>query len=261
MNLKLYQVDAFADRIFSGNPAAVCPLDQWLEDGIMQSIAMENNLSETAFFVKSGNSYEIRWFTPTVEVNLCGHATLASAFVLFSEIEPDKVEIDFFSPRSGELKVRKDGDLLTLNFPSDHLSETPLTPELYRGLNLKPIKALKGRTDLLLVYEKEAQIRGLIPDFTEIAKIDARGVIVTAPGDEVDFVSRFFAPKVGVNEDPVTGSAHTSLTPYWSAVLGKPRLSARQLSKRGGSLICEQKGERVEISGRCVMYLRGEIAI
>lgn len=261
MEQKIYQVDAFADRIFSGNPAAVCPLDRWLSDDILQKIAMENNLAETAFYVKEGSRYQIRWFTPEVEVDLCGHATLASAFVLFNHEYHEGDLIHFYSPRSGELTVSRNADLLTLNFPADNLEQIELTEEIKAGFNINPVSAFKGKTDYMLVYEKEAQIKALTPFFDNISKLKVRGIIVTAPGDEVDFVSRFFAPQVGVNEDPVTGSAHTSLTPYWSERLHKTALSAIQLSARKGYLKCTQLGDRVEISGNARLYLKGEIFI
>ena len=261
MEQKIYQVDAFADRIFSGNPAAVCPLDRWLSDDILQKIAMENNLAETAFYVKEGSRYQIRWFTPEVEVDLCGHATLASAYVLFNHEHHEGELIQFFSDRSGDLSVSRNGDLLTLNFPADTLEQIELSEQITDGFNIKPVLAFKGKTDYMLVYEKEAQIRALTAFFDNISKLKVRGIIVTAPGDEVDFVSRFFAPQVGVNEDPVTGSAHTSLTPYWSERLHKTELSAIQLSARKGYLKCTQLGDRVEISGKASLYLKGEIFI
>ncbi len=259
MKLKIYQIDAFAESLFSGNPAAVCPLDEWLSDELLQKIAMENNLSETAFYVKQGNEYQIRWFTPTVEVDLCGHATLAAAYVLFNQENHFGNTVSFNSLKSGNLKVTKNGDLLTLNFPADTLKSIDLTDNLTAGFNIKPVAALKGKTDYILVFENENQIKNLIPDFQIISNLDARGVIVTAKGDEVDFVSRFFGPQSGVNEDPVTGSAHTSLTTYWAKVLGKNELIALQLSKRRGFLNCVYLNDRVEISGRGRLYMAGEI--
>ncbi len=261
MKLKIYQVDAFTDKVFSGNPAAVCPLDQWLDDALMQNIAMENNLAETAFYVKSGNEYHIRWFTPTVEVDLCGHATLAAAFVLFNFENHTESEIRFLSSRSGELIVTKHGDSLTLNFPSDSVEPVELTSDLIAGFNLEPVEAYKGKTDFMLVFENESQVKELVPEIDLIAKIDARGIIVTAPGDTADFVSRFFAPQSGIDEDPVTGSAHTTLTPFWAKKLGKNELSAIQLSGRKGYLDCKFLNERVEISGQARLYLKGEIFV
>lgn len=261
MKQKIYQVDAFAEELFSGNPAAVCPLEDWPEDELLQKIAMENNLAETAYFVKAGAHFELRWFTPTTEVDLCGHATLASAYVLFHQLGYNEQTIRFQSRRSGPLTVSKEDDLLTLDFPADSITEVSITDALTRGLNLQPQKIFKGKSDYMFVYEREEDIKQLIPDFPTIQTIDARGIIVTARGNTVDFVSRFFAPQCGVNEDPVTGSAHTTLTPFWSRILNKKVLTAKQLSARGGFLQCEDHGERVSISGRCKLYLEGEIFI
>jgi len=259
MKLKIYQVDAFSETVFSGNPAAVCPLNEWLDDELLQKIAMENNLSETAFYIKQGNEYFIRWFTPAVEVDLCGHATLATAFVLFNYEHHLENTINFNTLRSGKLKVTRQEHSLTLDFPTDVCEQIELTDELTEGFNIKPIEALKGKTDYVLVYENENQIKKLIPDFLLISKLNARGVIVTAKGDHVDFVSRFFGPQCGVNEDPVTGSAHTTLTPFWAKRLGKNELTAVQLSKRKGYLKCKYLNDRVEISGQGKIYLIGEI--
>ncbi|HUI72572.1 MAG TPA: PhzF family phenazine biosynthesis protein [Spirochaetia bacterium] len=260
MRLTLYQVDAFTGKLFSGNPAAVCPLEQWLPVELMRNIARENNLSETAFVVPEGNDFWIRWFTPSVEVDLCGHATLASGHVYFHHRQFPGNEIRFHS-RSGLLRVRRQNDLLTLDFPADPATKIELFPELTAGFNIKPKEGYRGKTDFLLVYEDESQIADLAPDFRAIAKVDARGVIVTARGRSVDFVSRFFGPQSGVDEDPVTGSAHTTLTPYWSTVLGKKELTAMQLSSRRGSLQCKYLGDRVEISGKAMTYLIGEIDV
>jgi PhzF family phenazine biosynthesis protein len=259
MKQKIYQVDAFADKVFSGNPAAVCPLDQWLSNDMLHKIAMENNLAETAFYVKQDNEYHIRWFTPTVEVDLCGHATLAAAFVLFNHEGHSENMIHFHSPRSGALSVTKKGDLLTLNFPTDKLEKVALSDEITHCFDVKPILAFKGKTDYFLVFNEEAEIRKATPVLDVIAKLKARGVIITAKGDKVDFVSRFFAPQSGINEDPVTGSAHTSLTPYWAKQLGKTDLTAIQLSERKGYLQCTYLNDRVEISGEGKLYLIGEI--
>lgn len=259
MKQKIYQIDAFADKVFSGNPAAVCPLDTWLDDETMLKIAAENNLAETAFFVKKGDYFEIRWFTPTVEVDLCGHATLATAFVLFNHENYTGSTIEFSSPRSGKLTVTKNGGLLTLNFPSDHLEQIALTDEIGNCFNLMPTSAFKGKTDYLLVFENEEEIKNIQPVFTEISKLNVRGVIITAKGNEADFVSRFFAPQVGVNEDPVTGSAHTTLIPYWSKQLNKTEMTAIQLSERKGYLQTKYLNDRVEISGEGKLYLIGEI--
>jgi predicted PhzF superfamily epimerase YddE/YHI9 len=257
--LPIYQVDAFTDKVFSGNPAAVCPLQQWLSEDIMQKIALENNLAETAFFVKNKNQYDIRWFTPTVEVDLCGHATLAAAYVLFQVLGISDQEITFHSHRSGPLHVKREADWLTLNFPTDTIGSVPLNNQLEACFDICPREAYRGKTDYLLVFDAEDDIRSLEPSLERISRLDARGVIVTAPGDEVDFVSRFFGPAVGVPEDPVTGSAHTSLLPYWAQRLGKNELSARQLSTRGGEIRCKYLGERVEIAGQGQLYLKGEI--
>jgi len=260
MELKIYQIDAFAEEIFTGNPAAVCPLDAWLPDEILQKIAMENNLAETAYYVKEKEGYRIRWFTPAVEVDLCGHATLASAFVLFHHEEYHGNQI-IFNSRSGPLKVTKQNELFTLNFPIDISKEVELLPELITPFNFKPVKAFKGKTDYMLVFENETQIRNMNSDLGLISKIKARGVMVTAKGDKVDFVSRFFGPQSGVNEDPVTGSAHTTLAPYWSDVLGKTELTAIQCSARSGNLKCKLVRDRVEISGHGKTFLIGKIFI
>ena len=261
MKQKIYQIDAFTDTLFSGNPAAICPLNEWLPDNILQKIAMENNLAETAFYVKQDNEYEIRWLTPTVEVDLCGHATLAAAFVLFNFENYIGNEISFYSKRSGKLNVSKQGEYLTLNFPSDIFEPIDLSSALINAFDIKPIEAYKGKTDYLLVFENESQIKSVIPNFETISKLDARGIIITSKGDNVDFVSRFFAPQSGINEDPVTGSAHTTLTPYWAKKLNKNELTAMQLSDRKGNLKCKYLNDRVEISGQAVLYLKGEIFV
>lgn len=261
MKQKIYQVDAFTDKVFSGNPAAVCPLEKWLSDDIMQKIAMENNLAETAFCVKDRDRYIIRWFTPAVEVDLCGHATLATAYVLFNILNHPGDSIYFESPRSGKLTVTRNKDLLTLNFPTDTIEKIELSDDISAGFSIKPVAAYKGKSDYMLIYGNESQVRTLIPDFRLIAKLGDRGVIVTAKGDKCDFVSRFFAPQAGINEDPVTGSAHTTLTPYWAGVLKKNVLSAMQVSKRGGHLTCRYLNDRVEISGNCRLYLTGELEL
>jgi predicted PhzF superfamily epimerase YddE/YHI9 len=261
MKIPIYQVDAFTNERFKGNPAAVCPLDSWLPDTVMQNIASENNLAETAFIVAAGAQYQIRWFTPTVEVDLCGHATLASAYVLFHELGFAGELINFVSQRSGPLSVTKIGSDLALNFPVDTLVELPLKPEFAFGLSQAPHAVFKGKTDYLFVYESEAEILALQPDFEALKTHSVRGIIVTAPGETTDFVSRFFGPACGVNEDPVTGSAHTTLTPYWASVLGKTELTARQLSQRTGDLTCKLIENRVEIAGEAVLYLRGEINV
>lgn len=260
MKLTLYQIDAFAEKVFSGNPAAVCVLDSWLEDETMQKIAQENNLAETAFLVKNANRYEIRWFTPEIEVDLCGHATLASAYVLFGFFENTSSELEFFSPRSGILKVDKSDDgHLTLDFPADETTFVDEIDAITNSIGLKPLQTIKGKTDYLLIYNSQKEIEQISPNFHLLDQLDCRGVIVSSPGDEVDFVSRFFAPQCGIPEDPVTGSAHTTLIPYWSKILGKENMTAKQLSPRGGNLQCENHGERVKISGKAVLYMVGEI--
>jgi PhzF family phenazine biosynthesis protein len=258
--MKIYQVDAFAKNLFQGNPAAVVPLEDWLPDTLMQQIAMENNLAETAFFAREGEDFRIRWFTPSTEVDLCGHATLASAFVLYHYLGYSGDTIRFHS-RSGLLTVSRQGELFSLNFPADHVTEVELLPELAAGLTPKPVKAFRGKTDYMLVYEREQDILDLRVDLSRLALVQARGIIVTAPGNEVDMVSRFFAPQSGIDEDPVTGSAHTTLTPYWAQVLGKNRLTAVQLSARRGWLECELKGDRVLIKGQAKAFLQGELLL
>lgn len=261
MKIKMYQIDAFASNLFSGNPAAVCILDSWLDDTVMQNIAMENNLSETAFAVKDNDQYLIRWFTPIFEVNLCGHATLATAYVLFSYFEKNSTKINFHSSRSGPLSVTKNNELLTLDFPKDTI--IPITPskEMIVALGAVPSKGFEGRDDFMMVYDSQDQIESISPDFSKLSRLGRRGVIVTAPGNTVDFVSRFFAPQCGVDEDPVTGSAHTTLVPYWAKQLDKKTLSAQQLSKRGGQLQCELHDDRVKICGKAVQYMVGEISL
>ncbi len=261
MNLTLYQVDAFAEHVFSGNPAAVCPLAEWLADDILLKIAAENNLSETAFYVPKGNGFEIRWFTPTVEVDLCGHATLATAFVLHQHEKYSGSTINFYSPRSGRLPVAVRDGAYVLNFPVDHVAAIPLIEELLSATDKTPIAGYKGKTDYMLVFEKEDDIATIRPDFSAIAQLKARGVIVTARGNNYDFVSRFFAPAVGINEDPVCGSAHTTLVPYWAGQLNKEELKAYQLSERGGELHCRLLDERIELGGKAVLYMKGEIFV
>ena len=256
MKLRLFHVDAFADRLFSGNPAAVCPLAEWLPDGVMQSIAAENNLSETAFFVPRGDEYELRWFTPLAEVDLCGHATLGSAFVIFKVLQRDRSVVRF-STKSGVLEVNRDGDLYTLDLPSLPPAPCAIPHGLTEALGKNPVEMLAAKA-FVAVMETEAEIRNLTPDFAKLARLP-RTMMVTAPGDSADFVSRYFAPSRGVAEDPVTGSAHCTLTPYWSARLGKTKLVARQLSRRGGELRCELRRDRVLLAGRAILYLQGTI--
>ncbi len=259
MRLPLYQVDAFTDRLFRGNPAAVVLLEQWLPDEVMQAIAAENNLAETAFVIPREGSSLLRWFTPAVEVDLCGHATLASSHVLFSTRFPSRKKLTF-STTSGDLHVTRAGDLLRLDFPSRPGEPIAVSDAVVAALGARPREAYLAR-DLLTVFAGENEIRDLRPDFDRVAALDAMAVIVTAPGTDVDFVSRFFAPRVGIPEDPVTGSAHCTLVPYWADRLGKTALTARQLSARGGDLLCDLQGDRVGIAGRAVEYLRGEINV
>lgn len=259
MNLTIYQVDAFTKQIFAGNPAAICPLTKWLPDELMQKIAAENNLSETAFFVKRNNLYELRWFTPTFEIDLCGHATLASAFIIFNELGSTETVLKF-QTKSGILTVEKQNDLLILDFPARPAEKCEVPGALIGAIGKTTTQILKSR-DYLMVYESEEEVRQINPNFAELLKIDAHAVIVTAKGDTCDFVSRFFAPEVGVFEDPVTGSAHCTLIPFWAEKLGKEKLFARQISARGGELFCELKKDRVKIGGNAVLYLKGEIYI
>jgi len=261
MRIPLYQIDAFAEGPFTGNPAAVCPLEAWLPEPVMQQIAAENNLSETAFFVPEGEGYRLRWFTPTTEVDLCGHATLASAFVVFRWLKPERSEVTFATQQAGLLTVTRDGDLLALDFPARPPMLCPLPPGLEQALGRPPVAVLAAR-DYLAVYDTADQIAALTPDFVAIAALDRFAVIATAPGTgATDFVSRFFAPARGVDEDPVTGSAHCTLIPYWAERLGKSRLEARQLSRRGGALSCAMRSDRVTIAGRALLYLEGIITI
>ena len=257
MKLKLYQIDAFSSKVFSGNPAAVCPLQEWLDDDTLQNIAAENNLSETAFFVKRYDRYEIRWFTPTAEVDLCGHATLASGFVINKYIEKSMEQIKFES-KSGQLTVNIEGDLISLDFPARIAEKTNPPKVLTNALGKAPKEARFNKT-YLLVYDVQETLEKLEPEVEEFLKVKTHGVIITAPGNNVDFVSRFFAPDVGIKEDPVTGYAHTLLIPYWAERLNKNKLNALQLSKRGGELKCEYLEDRVKIAGYASLYLEGNI--
>lgn len=260
MKIPFFQVDAFASEPFRGNPAAICPLDSWLPDELMQCIAMENNLSETAFFVAEGGGYRLRWFTPTVEIDLCGHATLASAFLLMTRLRPELQSVVFES-RSGPLRVTREGDLFALDFPSRPPLRMQPPSDLVRALGMEPTEFWKAR-DLMAVYDTEKQVRALRPDMVKLGALpDALAMIVTAPGESVDFVSRFFAPAHGVAEDPVTGSAHCTLIPFWAERLGKSSLRALQVSARGGELFCEDRGGRVTIAGRAVLFAEGSIFV
>lgn len=259
MTLSLYQVDAFAQQVFTGNPAAVCPLSAWLADEVLQAIAEENNLSETAFMVAEGNGYRLRWFTPTAEVDLCGHATLAAAHVLYKHLGYTQAEIEFYT-RSGTLIVTQGADGMTMDFPAAQSQVIPTPSAIVSALGVTPLQVLEN-FDYVVVLENEQQVRDLQPDFLQLRQLPLRGVVVTAPGNTVDFVSRGFYPKLGINEDPVTGSAHCETVPYWAERLGKTRLHARQISRRSGDILCELRGNRVLMTGRAVTYLRGEMSL
>lgn len=257
--IPIYQIDAFSETVFGGNPAAICPLDAWLPDDRMQAIAAENNLSETAFLIPNTDGFDLRWFTPTTEVDLCGHATLASAYLIFARLDPAATAVRF-STRSGILEVSRDGDLLVMDFPALAALPEDAPPELSNGLEMAPDEVLRA-TNYLAVFEKQAHVASLAPNMEKLAELYPYGVIATAPGEDVDFVSRYFAPAHGVPEDPVTGSAHCTLVPYWARRLDKPKLHARQISARGGELFCEDRGDRVSIAGRAVLYLEGTISV
>ncbi len=259
MQLRMFQIDAFTDVVFGGNPAAVCPLDSWLADATLQAIARENNLSETAFFVPADGAYDLRWFTPVAEVDLCGHATLASAYVVFHHLRPEAGAVAF-ETKSGRLEVTRCDDRLTMDFPA--LAASPVTPtsDLAAGLGAEPA-AVFADMDYLALFEHEAEVLAIEPDLTALDRLDRRGVIVTAPGESEDFVSRFFCPHHGIPEDPVTGSAHCMLAPFWAARLGKATLRARQVSARGGVLQCSTGGGRVRLAGHAAQYLEGVITV
>lgn len=259
MKLPIYQIDAFADEVFKGNPASVCPLDSWIPDETMQKIAQENNQAETAFYVKDGDAYQIRWFTPMAEVSLCGHATMAAAYVLFNYENYKSDEITFGS-KGGGLTVRRNDDEIILNFPASAFKIAKLPDGMLEGLGVLPTE-LYHNEDYMMVLDSEDEVRALKPNFDALKRVNTRGIIVTAKGDKVDFVSRFFAPNVGINEDPVTGSAHTTMIPYWSKKLHKTEMIADQISSRGGRLKCKDLGNRVEMAGKVVTYLVGEISI
>jgi PhzF family phenazine biosynthesis protein len=261
MKLPIYQVDAFASRPFAGNPAAVVPLPRWVDDGLLQAIAAENNLSETAYLVGGGGGYEIRWMTPATEVDLCGHATLASAWVVFEKLEPGRREVTFFS-NSGPLRVSREGDSLALDFPSQPAEAAEGSKDaLAAALGRVPSESWKASRDYMAVFDSEEEVRALAPDRERTLALGRHAVIATAPGRTVDFVSRFFAPAFGIGEDPVTGSSHCTLVPYWAKRLGRKRLSAVQVSARGGELVCEDRGERVSIGGSVAPYLEGTIEV
>ena len=257
--IPLYQVDAFAAETFAGNPAAICPLDTWLPDEVLQAIALENNLSETAFLVKTGEGYDLRWFTPVHEVDLCGHATLGSAHVIATHLEPGCEAVAFMT-RSGRLEVARDGALYTMDFPAQVPSRVDDAAPFAAALGSAPLETwVAGKT--MAVLASQADVLAATPDLDKVLALPGDGLIITAPGEDCDFVSRYFAPHGGIPEDPVTGSAHCVLTPYWSERLGKSRMTARQVSKRGGELTVELRGDRVLISGRVAPYLEGRIFV
>jgi PhzF family phenazine biosynthesis protein len=260
MDVPIYQVDAFSSKLFGGNPAAICPLDQWLPDATLQSIAAENNLAETAYYIRKNGGFHIRWFTPGVEIDLCGHATLAAAHVIMEIRKEAKQGRVAFDSKSGELIVTRESDLYALDFPTRPPVETTFDEKLYEALGAKPTRVLAAR-DYLCVFDTEAEVRAVKPNMDKLAAMDRFATIITAPGTDCDFVSRFFAPAQGVPEDPVTGSAHCTLIPYWASRLGKTKLFARQVSPRGGELWCEHRGDRVIIAGRAVKYLEGTIVV
>jgi PhzF family phenazine biosynthesis protein len=262
MRIPLYQIDAFTSRRFGGNPAAVCPLSEWLSDATMQAIAAENNLAETAFFVAQGDGYLLRWFTPTIEVELCGHATLASGYVVTRILAPERRSVTFDTLRAGPLEVTRDGDILAMDFPAWPPEAKGADPRVLAALGLAPAQSFVARGRALAVYDRPEDVTALRPDFAAMRAVPGADAIATAPGrDGVDFVSRYFAPNHGVDEDPATGSAHCVLTPYWAERLGKQQLTARQISARGGDLVCTLRGGRVTLAGRAVLYLEGMITI
>jgi PhzF family phenazine biosynthesis protein len=260
MKIPIYIADAFCKHPFSGNPAAICPLNEWISDGLMQNIAMQNNLSETSFIVPVKDGFQIRWFTPVAEVDLAGHPTLATAHILFTEMNY-RGNVIIFHSKSGRLTVKKEADEYILNFPTDIIKEVPLPTYLAEAFNVHPVDCYIGKMDYMLVFKSQEEIENATPVLALIAQAETRGVIITAPGEEVDFVSRYFAPQYGIDEDPVTGSAHTTLIPYWWLRFGRIKMSAQQLSKRQGFLSCVYLEDRVEIGGKCNTYLRGEIEI
>jgi PhzF family phenazine biosynthesis protein len=261
MKLTIYQVDAFAETIFKGNPAAVIPLEDWIEDSLMQQIAMENNLSETVFFVKTDAGYHIRWFTPEYEIDLCGHATLASAYIIKNFIEPHVQEISFTTQKAGTLKAAAKDGLYTLDFPARMPEPCQVPEKLLASIGTTAVVEVLRSRDYFVVLPNEEAVRNAEPDYTVMKELDTIGVIVTAKGHEADVVSRCFYPGAGIPEDPVTGSAHCNIVPYWSEKLGKTKLFCQQLSPRGGDLQCELAGDRVLMSGKCVLFLQGEITV
>jgi PhzF family phenazine biosynthesis protein len=260
MRLKLYQIDAFTGRVFSGNAAGVCPLNAWLPDATMQAIAAENNVGATAFFAGVAPRYKLRWFAPTMELLLCGHATLASAFVIMTELDRALHGVEF-ETKGGILKVTRDGELFTMDFPAYPPRAAVAPPRLAAALGIPAVEAIWEANKYLVLLGSETEVRALRPDFSSFDGLQGMDVIVTARGDDCDFVSRYFAPNHGIAEDPATGSTHCTLAPFWAERLGKSQLSARQVSQRGGELHCEMRGDRVQISGRCAKYLEGEFTI
>lgn len=258
MKLEIYQIDAFANNVFQGNPAAVCPLESWLDDSILQAIASENNLSETAFFVRKNDAYEIRWFTPVKEVDLCGHATLASAFVIFDILGEDASNELSFNSRSGQLKVKRQASRISMDFPAQPGSPVAVSEQIRSLFDFSPLACLKSE-DYIIVADCEQTVADAVANYELLKQLDLRGVIITAPSEKYDFVSRFFAPKYGILEDPVTGSSFTQLVPYWAERLQKTNFHAKQISKRGGEVYCQHMGQRVQISGAAVLYLSGVI--
>ena len=264
MRIPLFQVDAFTSRPLAGNPAAVCPLDRWLDDGLLRKVAAENNLSETAFFVPKGPDYELRWFTPRCEVRMCGHATLASAHIILNHLKPELREVRFATRFRGMFTVWKDGGRFAMDFPAGSSTPSASVPvELARALGERPnsVQLVDGNDEYIAVYETENAIRSIRPDFARLEQLHPFAVAITAPGEKADFVSRYFAPSYGVPEDPVTGSSHCALAPYWAGRLGKTHLHARQVSQRGGELWCEVAGERVILKGNAVLIMQGELLI
>lgn len=257
--IPIFQLDAFTDKPFGGNPAAVCPLQEWLPDDVMQSIALENNVSDTAFYVTEGDGFLLRWFTPKIEVDLCGHATLATAWLILNELEPDRASVAF-ETRSGTLTVSRDGDLLAMDFPVMVAEERPAPAGLAEAIGIEPVKFLKAVMNMA-VLENEAVVRAVNPDFGYIKNMDGMGLIITAPGDQSDCASRYFAPHAGIDEDPVTGSAHCTIVPYWSGVLGKAQIHARQVSARSGDLYCLLEGDRVVLTGKARTVIKGTFTI
>ena len=262
MRIPLYQVDAFTGRLFGGNPAAVCPLAEWLPEATMQAIAAENNLAETAFFVPQGEDYLLRWFTPTVEVDLCGHATLASGYVVTHILTPERGSVRFDTRKAGPLEVTRDGDLIAMDFPAWPPEPSPADPRILAALGKAPVKSFVARGRSMFVYERAEDVAALRPDFAAMGQVPGADAIVTAPGEgDIDFVSRYFAPNQGVDEDPATGSSHCLLTPYWAGRLGKQELRAQQISARVGDLVCTLRGDRITLAGHAALYLEGTITV